>query len=90
MLKFNSKPISEHSEVPLADHGELEKLVDARYDKLTDSMMGETVLNVPLLKKYTYQQAKEQELACQHFIAIVSPLLIHSHVSAPSSVMVGF
>jgi GTPase len=28
MLKFNSKPVSEHSEVPLADGGELEKLVD--------------------------------------------------------------
>ncbi len=28
MLKFNSKPVSEHSEVPLADDGELEKLVD--------------------------------------------------------------
>ena len=28
MLKFNSKPVSEHSEVPLADEGELEKLVE--------------------------------------------------------------
>jgi GTP-binding protein HflX len=28
MLKFNSKPVSEHSEVPLADDGELEKLVE--------------------------------------------------------------
>jgi GTPase len=28
MLKFNSKPVSEHSEVPLADGGELEKLVE--------------------------------------------------------------
>ena len=28
MPKFNSKPISEHSEVPLADDGELEELVD--------------------------------------------------------------
>ena len=27
MLKFNSKPISEHPEVPLADDGDLEKLV---------------------------------------------------------------
>jgi GTPase len=28
MLKFNSKPISEHSEVPLADEGQLERLVE--------------------------------------------------------------
>lgn len=28
MLKFNSRPVSEHSEVPLADSGELEKLVE--------------------------------------------------------------
>ena len=28
MLKFNSKPVSEHSEVPLADDGELEKLIE--------------------------------------------------------------
>jgi GTP-binding protein HflX len=28
MLKFNSKPVSEHSEVPLADGGELERLVE--------------------------------------------------------------
>jgi GTP-binding protein HflX len=28
MLKFNSKPVSEHSEVPLADDGALEKLIE--------------------------------------------------------------
>ncbi|HEX2871648.1 MAG TPA: GTPase HflX [Polyangiaceae bacterium] len=28
MLKFNSKPVAEHSEVPLADGGELEQLVE--------------------------------------------------------------
>jgi GTP-binding protein HflX len=28
MLKFNSKPVSEHSEVPLADDGELETLIE--------------------------------------------------------------
>ncbi|MBW8791422.1 MAG: GTPase HflX [Rhizobium leguminosarum] len=28
MLKFNSKPVSEHLEVPLADDGELEKLIE--------------------------------------------------------------
>jgi SecD/SecF fusion protein len=39
-----------------------DKLIDARYEALTDSMQGETVVNVPLLKKYSYQEAKEQEL----------------------------
>ncbi len=28
MLKFNSKPVAEHSEVPLGDDGELEKLIE--------------------------------------------------------------
>src|SRR5690606_38182764 len=42
---------------------ELEKLIDARYDRITDSLQGETVLAIPLLKKYTYQAAKEQELS---------------------------
>jgi SecD/SecF fusion protein len=41
---------------------ELEKAIDSRYEKITDSMQGETVFKVPLLKKYTYQAAKEQEL----------------------------
>ncbi|MBN9484506.1 MAG: protein translocase subunit SecDF [Bacteroidetes bacterium 43-93] len=41
---------------------ELEKLTNERYDAIVDSMQGETVMNVPLLKKYTYMEAKEQEL----------------------------
>ncbi len=44
------------------DKKELEKLIDARYDDLTDSMSAENVLSIPLLKKYTYMEAKEQEL----------------------------
>jgi SecD/SecF fusion protein len=36
--------------------------VNARYDKITDSLQGEVVYNVPLLKKFTYLEAKEQEL----------------------------
>ncbi|HVJ19332.1 MAG TPA: GTPase HflX [Polyangiaceae bacterium] len=32
MLKFNSRPVAEHSEVPLADDGELEKLIE-RFDR---------------------------------------------------------
>ncbi|WP_276132264.1 protein translocase subunit SecDF [Polluticoccus soli] len=50
------------AEQPGATGRELEKLVDARYDRLTDSMQGEKVMKVPLLKEYTFQQAKEQEL----------------------------
>lgn len=49
-------------EYPDAKGDDLEKLVDARYEKITDSLQGETVFSVPLLKKYTYQAAKEQEL----------------------------
>lgn len=37
-------------------------LVDKRYEEITDSLQGETVISIPLLKKYTYQAAKEQEL----------------------------
>ena len=41
---------------------QLENLIEARYEKITDSLQGETVFSIPLLKKYTYQSAKEQEL----------------------------
>ncbi len=47
---------------PEARGTELVKLTDIRYDAITDSMLGTTVINMPLMKKYTYQQAKEQEL----------------------------
>lgn len=40
---------------------ELEKAIDKRYEQITDSLQGETVFNA-LIKKYTYQEAKEQEL----------------------------
>jgi SecD/SecF fusion protein len=49
-------------EHPDAKGEDLEKLVDVRYDRLTDSLQGENVFSIPLLKKYTYQAAKEQEL----------------------------
>jgi len=55
-----------HKETLAANPGmqgdELEKLVDARYERITDSLQGETVFKIPLLKEYTYQAAKEQEL----------------------------
>ena len=40
---------------------ESEKAIDARFDQITDSLQGETVFNA-LLKKYTYQEAKDQEI----------------------------
>lgn len=41
---------------------ELEKAIEGRYREITDSLQGEKVMSVPLLKKYTYLEAKEQEL----------------------------
>src|SRR5690606_23901654 len=61
-----SKARAEVRKQTLASHPEakgeiLEKLIDARYEHITDSLQGETVLSLPLLK-FTYQEAKEQEL----------------------------
>lgn len=47
---------------PEATGHELDKLTDAEFAAITDSLQGETVFSVPLLKKYTFQEAKEQEL----------------------------
>lgn len=41
----------------------LDKLVDARYQEISDSMQGEVILSVPVLKKYTYQAMKAEELS---------------------------
>lgn len=40
---------------------ELNSAIDARFDQITDSLQGETVFNA-LIKKYTYQEAKDQEM----------------------------
>jgi len=40
---------------------EQNKAIDARFDQITDSLQGETVFNA-LLKKYTFQEAKDQEI----------------------------
>lgn len=47
---------------PTAKGNDLEALVDAQYSTISDSMQGETIFSLPLLKKYNYQEAKEQEL----------------------------
>jgi len=50
------------AENPTATGVELDKLTDAHFRAINDSMAGETVVSIPLLKKYTLQEAKEQEL----------------------------
>jgi SecD/SecF fusion protein len=47
---------------PSATGKRRDSLVEQRLQGITDSMQGETVFSVPLLKKYNYQEAKEQEL----------------------------
>ena len=47
---------------PTATGKKKDSLIDARLQQITDSMQGETVFSVPLLKKYNFQEAKEQEL----------------------------
>lgn len=59
MLQARRQTIAQH---PEAQGEGLESLINARYEKITDSMQGETVFSVPLLKKYSFQSAKEQEL----------------------------
>lgn len=41
---------------------EFQKAVDARFDQIADSLQGEIVYNA-LIKKYTYQEAKDQEIS---------------------------
>lgn len=50
------------AEHPEAKGAELEKLIEERYAEYTDSLQGEKVVALPLMKKYTYLEAKEQEL----------------------------
>ncbi len=47
---------------PTATGQDLEKLTEERFGEISDSMQGVTVMNIPLLKKYTFMEAKEQEL----------------------------
>lgn len=49
-------------EQPDAKGKELSDLTDKHYEQITDSLQGETVMDVPLLKEYTYADVKEQEL----------------------------
>lgn len=50
------------AEDPSATGVSLDKLTDKYYSSITDSMQGETIFKVPLLKEYTYQAAKAEEL----------------------------
>jgi len=41
----------------------LTHITDSVYQSITDSMQGEVIFSVPVLKKYTYQAAKAEELS---------------------------
>ncbi len=47
---------------PNATGTDLQKLVEDRYSRITDSLQGEKVVSLLGMKKYTYQQAKANEL----------------------------
>jgi SecD/SecF fusion protein len=47
---------------PNASKAQLDSLTEAKYMRITDSLQGETVYSIPLLKKFTYMEAKAQEL----------------------------
>lgn len=49
-------------EQPDAKGKQLEDLTGKYYEQITDSLQGETVMNIPLLNKYTYSEVKGQEL----------------------------
>lgn len=49
-------------EQPDAKGKQLDDLTNKYFEQITDSLQGETVMNIPLLKKYTYSDVKEQEL----------------------------
>jgi len=48
---------------PAATGTTLDKLTDEHYQTISDSMQGEVIFSVPVLKKYTYQAAKGEELS---------------------------
>src|ERR1700740_2540596 len=48
---------------PDANPYRLGKITDSIYQTITDSMQGEVIFSVPVLKKYTYQDAKSEELS---------------------------
>ncbi len=47
---------------PKATGSELERLEDMYYTQISDSMQGQNIISIPLVKKYNYQEAKEKEL----------------------------
>lgn len=49
-------------ENPTAAGKELDSLSERQYKAIMDSMQGETLVSIPLLKKYTFQEAKGEEL----------------------------
>jgi SecD/SecF fusion protein len=48
---------------PGASKTELAALKDKTYQTIVDSMQGETLVNIPLIKKYSFMEAKSEELS---------------------------
>jgi SecD/SecF fusion protein len=48
---------------PNADSTTRNRATDSLYQAITDSMQGEVIFSIPVLKKYTYQNAKGEELS---------------------------
>ena len=48
---------------PGADATTHNRITDSLYQSITDSMQGEVIFSIPVLKKYTYQTAKGEELS---------------------------
>jgi GTP-binding protein HflX len=66
MLKFSSRPVSEHSEVPLADDGELEKLIEhwsARETAASVSTADASACYVVSIGRDRERTAREAQLA---------------------------
>lgn len=59
--RFQAEQLAK-AEDPQAEGKALERLVDKHFQKITDSLNGEVVMDVPLLRKYTFLEVKEQEL----------------------------
>lgn len=60
--RANAKSYVKATQPTLTDNSdEQNKAIDARFDQIADSMQGEIVFNA-LVKKYTYQEAKDQQI----------------------------
>ena len=61
--KMRAQADREAAAMPSVSADDLKKRQDSLYQNITDSMQGEVIFSVPVLKKYTYQAAKAEELS---------------------------